>query len=799
MLKNVNDDFAPENITLKRVGKALHVIQEGDTQPSIIIEDYFDGDPNNQVLLGMAEDGQLYAYVPLSGEGYDTGYLIADGNLSPVALGGEPMGPGSGIFSAPGDDDDSLFGLLGFLATATSMGIGAAIAMNDDDNRDNGDHVAPDKPAIGDTVDDVGSIKGPLKSGDVTDDSAPTLSGRGEPGDTIHIYDNGKEIGSVKVGDDGKWTYTPEKPLDDGKHDLTVAEEDPSGNISPPSDPIVITVDTVPPNAPTLQHVIDKVGAVVGEVNQNGWTDDTRPEMSGTGEPGATITIYDNGKAIGQTEVNADGRWYFKPTADLADGNHDITVTQTDKAGNVSDPSPIRDFNVITGAPEKPEQPDVLDNTGPKTGPLDSGDVTDETKPTFNGEGTPGNVIIIKDNDEVIGSTIVDDDGKWTFTPTDDLDEGEHELEVSEQDKAGNISDPSDPIQIVVDTTPPAKPDVANALDDNDPITGKIQDGGVTDDSRPTFSGGGEPGDTITIYDGDEILGTTVIDDDGKWSFTPGEPLDDGDHSITVTQTDLAGNTSEPSDSLDFGVDTTPPEAGEDVLKITGVADNVGDQQGNVASGEITDDSQPAITGIGEAGNTVFVYSTDAAGKHLIGSAVVDSTGNWSMTPDAPLLEGLNGLTLETQDPAGNRIAGEAPSYDITLLIPTGTEPAITSVVDNSEPHTGALQKGEATNDNTPTLNGSAAPGDIVTIKDGSTVLGSVTADSNGKWTFTPDTALADGNHSFAVTATDPAGNHKGSGSFPIVIDTGAPAASDVAANDDVGDVTGTVNDGDTT
>ncbi|WP_160317091.1 hypothetical protein, partial [Trabulsiella odontotermitis] len=50
-----------------------------------------------------------------------------------------------------------------------------------------------------------------------------------------------------------------------------------------------------------------------------------------------------------------------------------------------------------------------------------------------------------------------------------------------------------------------------------------------------------------------------------------------------------------------------------------------------------------------------------------------------------------------------------------------------------------------------------------------------------------------------AVTATDPAGNHKGSGSFPIVIDTGAPAASDVAANDDVGDVTGTVNDGDTT
>ncbi|KNC90503.1 Ig-like domain-containing protein, partial [Trabulsiella odontotermitis] len=608
LLKNVNDDFAPENITLKRVGKALHVIQEGDTQPSIIIEDYFDGDPNNPVLLGMAEDGQLYAYVPLSGEGYDTGYLIADGNLSPVALGGEPMGPGSGIFTAPGDDNDSLFGLLGFLAAASAMGIGAAVAMEDDSNNIT-DRSAPETPAIGSAIDNEGSVVGPLKSGDQTDDTTPTLSGHGEPGDTIHIYDNGKEIGTVKVGDDGKWSYTPEKPLDDGKHDITVAEEDPSGNISPPSDPIIITVDTLAPNAPTIQHVIDKAGDVVGEVNHNGWTDDTRPEMSGTGEAGATITIYDNGKAIGQTEVNADGRWYFKPTQNLADGNHDITVTQTDKAGNVSDPSPVRDFSVITSAPEKPEQPDVLDNTGPKTGPLEPGDVTDETKPTFNGEGTPGNVIIIKDNGEEIGSTVVGDDGKWSYTPKDDLGEGKHELEVSEKDKAGNISDPSDPIQIVVDTTPPVKPDVANAQDDSAPITGKIQDGGVTDDTTPTFSGGGQPGDTVTIYDGDEVLGTTVIDDDGKWSFTPDEPLGDGEHSITVTQTDPAGNTSDVSDSLDFGVDSTPPDASEDVLKITGVADNVGDQQGNVTHGSTTDDSQPAITGIGEAGNTVFVYT----------------------------------------------------------------------------------------------------------------------------------------------------------------------------------------------
>ena len=85
--------------------------------------------------------------------------------------------------------------------------------------------------------------------------------------------------------------------------------------------------------------------------------------------------------------------------------------------------------------------------------------------------------------------------------------------------------------------------------------------------------------------------------------------------------------------------------------------DDVGGRQGNVASGEITDDSKPVINGIGEAGSTVFVYSTDANGKHLLGSAVVDSEGNWTLALDTPLVEGLNQLTLETRDAVGNRVA----------------------------------------------------------------------------------------------------------------------------------------------
>ncbi|EOZ1388396.1 Ig-like domain-containing protein [Enterobacter hormaechei] len=799
LLKNVNDDFAPENITLQRVGKALHIIQEGDTQPSIIIENYFDGDSKNPTLMGMAEDGLLYAYIPLSGESYDNGYLMAEGGLAPVALGGEPLGAGGPLLSAPDDENDMLFGMLGWFALAAA-GVGAAFALSELEKDESDSQPAPEKPSIGKAVDDEGSIKGPLKSGDVTDDSTPSLIGKGKPGDTIHIIDNDKEIGSVIVDDEGEWSYTPDKPLGDGEHDLSVVVEDPDGNMSPPSDPITIVVDTVAPDAPTIEHIMDKVGKVTGEILEDAYTDDPKPEMSGTGEAGATITIYDNGKKIGETTVNDDGRWYFKPSENLTDGNHSITVSQTDKAGNVSEPSDERDFIVLTEPPGKAETPSVIDDNGPVTGPLKPGDVTDDTKPSFSGEGTPGNTIVIKDNDKEIGSVIVDDEGKWTYTPEKDLSEGEHNVEVIEEDPLGNVGQPSDPIQIIVDTTPPARPDRVYAEDNTGPITGQLKGGDVTDETRPVFSGKGEPGDTVTIYDGDEVLGSTVIDDEGNWSLKPEKPLGEGDHSITVTQTDKAGNTSDPSEALEFEVDTTAPDASADVLKITAVADDVGDRQGNVASGEITDDSKPLISGIGEAGNTVYVYTTDASGKHLIGSAVVGSDGTWSLTPETPLTEGLNQLTLETQDPAGNRVAGDAPSYDINLLIPISTQPSINSVVDNSEPHVGPLQKGDATNDTTPTLSGSAAPGDIVSILDNGKVIGSVTADSNGKWTFTPDAALADGKHTFTVTATDAAGNSRTSGSFPIVIDTAAPSpAENIVINDNVGDKQGPVGSGDTT
>ncbi|MDR9964158.1 hypothetical protein KIF59_23025 [Enterobacter cloacae subsp. cloacae] len=66
------------------------------------------------------------------------------------------------------------------------------------------------------------------------------------------------------------------------------------------------------------------------------------------------------------------------------------------------------------------------------------------------------------------------------------------------------------------------------------------------------------------------------------------------------------------------------------------------------------------------------------------------------------------------------------------------TAPSINSVVDNASRTSGPMQKGESTNDTTPTLSGSAVPGDIVSILDNGKVIGTVKADSNGKWARSP-------------------------------------------------------------
>ena len=198
-------------------------------------------------------------------------------------------------------------------------------------------------------------------------------------------------------------------------------------------------------------------------------------------------------------------------------------------------------------------------------------------------------------------------------------------LTATAVDAAGNPSGPSNAWSITVDGTAPEVPVISQVVDDVQGSTGALTAGAITNDPTPTLNGTAEPGSTVTIrLDGVDI-GTALVGSGGAWTFTPGTPIGNGEHTLTAVTTDAAGNISLPSGGFTFTVDITPPPA----ATITTVTDDVGDVQGPLTSGDTTDDTQPLLQGSAPAGTVITLYD----GNTLLGTATLDGTGGWSFTP----------------------------------------------------------------------------------------------------------------------------------------------------------------------
>src|SRR5690606_38376522 len=171
---------------------------------------------------------------------------------------------------------------------------------------------------------------------------------------TVTIYDNGIAIGTVTAAANGSWSFTPSVNLSEGSHVLTVRATDVAGNTGPASPGFTINVDVTAPAAPSAFVVNDEVGSIRGAVSAGQTTDASQPRLTGRGDPGSTIIIYDKGVEVGRVTVAANGTWSVSPDSPLTDGAHSITVREIDAAGNQSGISQPINFIVDTLAPAQP-------------------------------------------------------------------------------------------------------------------------------------------------------------------------------------------------------------------------------------------------------------------------------------------------------------------------------------------------------------------------------------------------------------------------------------------------------------
>ncbi|HXW06369.1 MAG TPA: Ig-like domain-containing protein [Vicinamibacterales bacterium] len=185
------------------------------------------------------------------------------------------------------------------------------------------DTVAPDAPSTPDL--NAGSDSGASNSDNLTNVTAPVIDGTAETDSTVALYRNAAEHGTT-VASAGAWSFVV-PGLTDGAHTFTARATDAAGNVSDESAALVVTIDTIAPDAP----VVNIVPAFINLANQ------TAVDITVTGEAGATLTlaagalVLFDGVTDGSFEISAD-------LSGLPDGAVTVTATLTDAAGNSSEP-----------------------------------------------------------------------------------------------------------------------------------------------------------------------------------------------------------------------------------------------------------------------------------------------------------------------------------------------------------------------------------------------------------------------------------------------------------------------------
>jgi hypothetical protein len=250
--------------------------------------------------------------------------------------------------------------------------------------------------------------------GSVITDVNPAIAGTGETGATVTVLSGGTIVCTAAVVA-GVWACAA-AGLTLGAHVITAIQTDAAGNISPESPPVGFTISAVGgPPAPVI------TGPVSGSHVSN-----QAPVIVGTGRPGDTVTITDNGTVICSTVVSLTGTFTCAPTGPLAEGPHVLLPTATDTAGNATAGEPVA-ITVDTVAPSAP---------GGLSAVLDANGLV-----TISGTTEPGTTVVVTDGSGAeVCRTRVPADGTWSCSgPV-----ASGPLSVVAVDDAGNVSPPAE-------------------------------------------------------------------------------------------------------------------------------------------------------------------------------------------------------------------------------------------------------------------------------------------------------------------------------------------------------------------
>lgn len=221
------------------------------------------------------------------------------------------VGTVSALGSATVDSDGKWSFTLSSLADGSSSYTALA--------QDSAGNESAKSPELAITIDTAAPAK-PTVTARLTNSATPTIQVSAESGATVEIFDGATSLGSGQTDSNGV-ARIQSSTLTEGSLSITARATDAAGNTSITSDSAQIQVDLTSPDAPVITPIT---------------TYSLRPTLSGTGETGAQLELFDNGVSVGTATVNGSGNWSLTLPADLSDNTHEFTAHLTDEAGNIS-------------------------------------------------------------------------------------------------------------------------------------------------------------------------------------------------------------------------------------------------------------------------------------------------------------------------------------------------------------------------------------------------------------------------------------------------------------------------------
>ncbi len=209
-------------------------------------------------------------------------------------------------------------------------------------------------------------------------------------------------------------------------------------SVSAPADDVPAIEDAEPAEAalPNFDIVrVDRTGYAV---------------IAGRAAPGAEVTIFANGEELAQARAERDGSWVISTDTPLDAGPVELSLSMTTEDGltvrseqTVIILVPAQDGDAPRvlrttpgGATEVLQEPDdVGEGLGPLA--LEVIDYDDSGAVIFSGRASPGDVVQVFINRQLIGQTQANDDGKWMLSPDATINPGVYQLLIVQLDETG--------------------------------------------------------------------------------------------------------------------------------------------------------------------------------------------------------------------------------------------------------------------------------------------------------------------------------------------------------------------------